>query len=344
MAASGPYVGKQRNSFFACEDLNAAGLYCGAACRKQTISWTGINITGYSNLSFTVMVAANNGDFVNPGPWENATFPSTHTDYLYIDYRIDGGPYINLLGFGSDGAGTKRIRQDINFLIDSIGEGSYLTKTFQDFSAPIGGTGSTLELRAKFLTEDPAEEFALDSLRILGTVLPFNNLQLNAQIQGQQIDLSWNGELATAPDYFVVRRSAHGDVFTELATVQASGAANYTWVDQSPLGGTSYYEVTAFDAVGNTIATEGRWVTRTDGSVGYFVTTMSEGILNVGITGEVVAGSVLNVVNPLGQVVQSFPVETAGAFQFDITNLESGFYWVTLTGAGRTREAVFLQK
>src|SRR5690606_31052500 len=128
--------------FWAGEDHD--GTF-GAGNELQTITWTGIDISGKSNISFKGLFAANN---LNDA-FENAEIGFSHTDYVLVEYEIDGGGIQKLIEFRTnDPTGVDRaFYDDTDF--DGIGDGVMLTNTFNEFTKTIPVTGSTITLRLK---------------------------------------------------------------------------------------------------------------------------------------------------------------------------------------------------
>jgi|GEM_PF-2832432 len=152
---SGLYTGFQGSKFWAGEDFDGFGMN-----QELQIEWTNINIAGKSGLSFSGLFAAHNGS----NAWENLAYASSHSDYITVEYAINGGVYQNLVQFMGNNSVDKRLARDADF--DGLGEGALLSKTFQEFSQAIPGTGNTLSIRIRCFSNDPAEEFAWDNFRL----------------------------------------------------------------------------------------------------------------------------------------------------------------------------------
>ena len=169
-SASGGFLLPQGNKFWAGEnhdDLTGAPL---AGTEEQQIDWTGINIAGKTGLTFKGHFAANN----TSAAFDNINFGSTHTDYILVEYRIDGGSYLPLLSFYSNNGITSGINNRSLALDtdnDNIGNGTILNTTFQDFEKSIPSTGNTLDLRVRAHTNANNEEWAMDNIRLLDATL-----------------------------------------------------------------------------------------------------------------------------------------------------------------------------
>ena len=149
-----PYSGFD-GYFMAGMDLDAEG-----AELPIIVDWTGIDITGQTDLAFS-------GDFAEtfelPGDIDAA-------DYIRVQYQIDGGGYQELLWFsGADFSSTSGpyngiFREDTDF--DGVGDGTALGDAAQTFEKPIAGSGTTLDLRLMVLVEAGDEDFGVDNFTI----------------------------------------------------------------------------------------------------------------------------------------------------------------------------------
>ncbi len=125
-----------------------------------TLDWTGISIAGLSNLEFSGLFAE---AFDSPGDIDEA-------DFIEVSYQIDGGGYQRILRFtGADFSSTGGpfngiFRQDLDFV--GPGEGAALGDIAAMFTAPIPGSGTTLDLRLSVSVNAGDEDFAVDSFMI----------------------------------------------------------------------------------------------------------------------------------------------------------------------------------
>ncbi len=159
------YQNAQGSKFWAGEDTDRARTGVADANDKvQQIEWTGINISGKSGLSFKGLFAANRNQ-----AWQNPTFGVTY-DFLIVEYKIDAGSWTRAGGFNGDASATNAgyLREDTDG--NNFGDGTYLSKTFQEFSWAIAGTGTTLSLRFRVSADAAAaQEFAIDNFRLLNS-------------------------------------------------------------------------------------------------------------------------------------------------------------------------------
>ncbi|PXY42906.1 cadherin repeat domain-containing protein, partial [Flavobacterium hydrophilum] len=162
------YQGKEGTKFWAGEDLDRVGTGANNAADKiQNITWTGINITGKSGLTFKGLFAANSGH-----DWQDITaFPATY-DFMEVEYRINNGAWTLAGGIypessASGGFAQKRLRVDTGTILDKVGDGEYISRTFKEIEWNITGTGNTLDLRFRVSADaGTTQEFAIDNFRL----------------------------------------------------------------------------------------------------------------------------------------------------------------------------------
>ncbi|MBS1637618.1 MAG: T9SS type A sorting domain-containing protein [Bacteroidetes bacterium] len=86
----------------------------------------------------------------------------------------------------------------------------------------------------------------------IGYVLPIELTSFNAyKTMNDQVDLQWETASEKNNHYFTVERSDDGTTFREVGQVQGSGNSlirhNYTFTDEAPLPGVSYYRLRQTD-------------------------------------------------------------------------------------------------
>ena len=142
--------------YLAGMDLDGEG-----ATLPISVSWTGLDISGLTALSFSGQFAE---FFDSPGDIDAA-------DFILVEYQIDGGGYQNLIAFEgtnfSSGTNNGVFAEDTNF--DGTGDGTILTGTAQAFTKSIAGSGTTLDLRLTVSVNSGDEDFAVDTFQITGT-------------------------------------------------------------------------------------------------------------------------------------------------------------------------------
>ncbi|MBP6334162.1 MAG: T9SS type A sorting domain-containing protein [Bacteroidia bacterium] len=90
-----------------------------------------------------------------------------------------------------------------------------------------------------------------------GNPLPVELTNFSAKMRNYQVDLNWTTETEINNDYFTIERSADNINFSTLEQVSGSGNSstrhNYSFVDDRPLRGVSYYRLKQTDYDGTTV-------------------------------------------------------------------------------------------
>lgn len=90
---------------------------------------------------------------------------------------------------------------------------------------------------------------------IISVPLPIELKDFNLSCEPEVVNVSWTTATEANNDFFTVERSRDGIHFESLAVVDGSGTSStdkeYTWVDEKPLPGTSYYRLSQTDFNGN---------------------------------------------------------------------------------------------
>lgn len=116
--------------------------------QELEILWTGIPISGYSNIQFRGLFAAS-------GSLEE------NEDVLVLEYKINGtGNYVTGLELkrSEGGAGP--------WSVNGAGQVN-ITKTFQTITFSIPGTGNTIDLRLRVKIDDQGDEWAVDKFQLV---------------------------------------------------------------------------------------------------------------------------------------------------------------------------------
>ncbi|MFA6059876.1 MAG: T9SS type A sorting domain-containing protein [Taibaiella sp.] len=257
-----PFTGLQGSNYWAGEDHNVAGTGWAAAgtgandtLNELSITWTGIDISGKTNLSFKGLFAANS----TSQPWDNMNaclsgVATTNTDYIILQYRIDGGSYTNLIRFYNRGSATngtdKYLYEDTNN--NGCGDSAQLTNAFSEFTKNITGTGSLLDLQLLVYSEGTNEEWGVDNFRIFGSVpLPI----AISRFEGKSVPagnlLTWSG--TTSYTNFEIERSKDGVIFEHAGTVSANPQNQYSFLDENPFENRTFYRLVVPEDHGNNL-------------------------------------------------------------------------------------------
>jgi hypothetical protein len=123
------------------EDFDGDGF-----AATQTLTWTELNITGYTDLNFSVKLAATNG------------FDAS-SDEITLAVNIDGAGYVDITKF----------KNPSGFNAFPTNGTITLGLALQTITGNISGTGSSMDLRLTVSVNSGSEEFGIDDIVIDGT-------------------------------------------------------------------------------------------------------------------------------------------------------------------------------
>jgi len=93
--------------------------------------------------------------------------------------------------------------------------------------------------------------FGIWTLSGNGVTLPIELVSFNASANEDKVVLNWSTASEINNDHFTIKRSGDGKNFMPLAVIKGSGTKNspsqYSYIDNSPLFGRSYYQLTQTD-------------------------------------------------------------------------------------------------
>lgn len=152
---------EQGSYFFGGQDLDANDVGDDDPNISSDIgimTFPNIDISTFTDLQFSIFIAEDdNGTIEN---WDgNSQFK--------VEYSIDGGTLTEIFRIEAAGGTNTEPKVDTDF--DGIGDGTAITNAFQQFSANISGTGSSLELVITIShLSDGEEDIAFDEVKITG--------------------------------------------------------------------------------------------------------------------------------------------------------------------------------
>ena len=161
----------QDSSYWRAEDIDDIG---GGVVNPGVIEWTGIDISGRSELTFTGFFGADDGVLNGFKVFETA-------DFVTVEAQVDSNGFETILEFRGDNSGgavgNLRVDTDMN----GVGDGRELTTALANLGpALITGTGSLLTLRITVSSDIALKEIAFDQFALQAAPLPEVTLSLSA--------------------------------------------------------------------------------------------------------------------------------------------------------------------
>ncbi|HTH58182.1 MAG TPA: T9SS type A sorting domain-containing protein, partial [Cyclobacteriaceae bacterium] len=325
--SDGPSDGNQ--SFFTfCQtgsSLNYTGAYAITVGNGITLTING-NVTINGTLTISMVGSTSILHILSPYTLHvtNMTFSGSATaknivvdgpsGKIVVDNTLDfGGLSIDLDGAGSISAGS------------ITGAGNISCNG--DGNCPSTTAGSCSPSGSTFCTTG-------------GFVLPVELLYFKNDVSDESVTLSWATASELNFDYFSLERSSDGKVFEEIAQVKGNGTTNkahtYSYKDDNPLIGLSYYRLTSIDfdgyretftAVSASYRGPKRFTISPNPSDGSSIK------LNINFADET-NGQVI-VYNNMGSIMGTYPVTSNGSINFPQT-LTAGVYMARYTSTSFT--------
>jgi hypothetical protein len=323
---SGSYSSFEGSKFWAGEDIDFGPTCTNASISaNQFVTWSGINISGKTGLSFKGFFAANSS-FTNN--WEGSTF-GVSQDYLAVEYRIDGGAWTKAVAFYAGSTGQSQTLQ-LETTGDLVGDGASLTYAFSEFTANLVGTGTTLDLRLNvFANGSATEELAIDNFRLFETpactapVITANPPNRSICANGNTTFTS-SATGATAYQWQINT----GSGFTDISNggVYSNATTNILTITGATAGMNGYlYRCTAINGVASCF-TNSNSATLNISNI-----TASTGQNNVSCFGISNGSAAVSPTGGIGSYTYSW--SPSGGTNSIATNLAAGSYTVTITDA-----------
>lgn len=215
------YSGIEGTKFFAGEGHN---LSPASQTAHQNVTWTGINISGKTGLSFRGNFASGNG---LGNSWDLPP-NSTTADYVILEYRIDAGAWTSGIRFFASNTSIST-PLSLETTGDSLGEGVVVlgSAAFTEFTFNIAGTGTTLQLRLKAFSNATSEEWAMDNFRLFYTTsLPVTISSFSSFCEDVHEVVSWTSESESRFDHYELEYSNDLINFKTLAFIPAKGESS----------------------------------------------------------------------------------------------------------------------
>ncbi|MDX5394976.1 MAG: T9SS type A sorting domain-containing protein, partial [Hymenobacteraceae bacterium] len=179
------------------------------------------------------------------------------------------------------------------------------------------------------------------TIKLSATPLPVSLIAFTAKVAGTVVNLNWSTASEINNKHFVVERSQNGKEFVAVGTVKGNGTTNqahvYSFTDQEPLKGQSYYRLKQVD-------TDDKFEYSRVAAVKFMSEYSSLQVypnpakqeVNLSFEAKENQFVQLQVLNMQGQQVLQLPFEaTAGAneLKLQLEKLTPGMYLINVTGS-----------
>lgn len=332
-------------------DYNAAGVKI-----PYTLNITGAG-TGAGRVDFSTWETTTGDPDLNT-PWPTTVTHMLDAATATVDNSynvIDRFWFIDANGYTTRPAPTMTITY--NDAVNEIGNSNTLTEAnlvaqrFDDFnnawagspsmSSLFYGTANTAANTVGPFAVTPAEFFAAWTLSDNTALLPIELVKFEANCQGQgTVNIQWVTASENNNDYFTLYKSQDGYNFVEMATITGAGNSssplNYSFLDEAPYPGITYYklEQTDFDGTSKSFDV----IALECGSNGNYIVTQFEN-QNEELEVVIKAANTENyralLLDARGRIMGEQRVgvsEGQNVVRFNTTGLETGVYYVRFIG------------
>ncbi|OSZ77857.1 hypothetical protein CAP36_16000 [Chitinophagaceae bacterium IBVUCB2] len=199
---------------------------------------------------------------------------SSYTQYLRVekfDFNIPEGAIIKGIKVDIERSDPNQASSDYSIRIikegvisgtnKSTGLAFPLTDAYQTYGGPtdlwgetwgfknINGANFGVAISSQRNTASGTTAGQIDDIQVTvywGFVtLPVNLVSFTALKNNNKVNINWNTSSESNMDHFEVERSSDGNVFYSLTSVssQNRSVASYSYIDENPVAGTSYYRL-----------------------------------------------------------------------------------------------------
>ncbi|SEQ33044.1 T9SS type A sorting domain-containing protein [Neolewinella agarilytica] len=184
---------------------------------------------------------------------------------------------------------------------------------------------------------DPSDNLPVN----LSVLLPVSLSNLSASLTDKSVLVKWSTATESENDFFAVERSLDGQTFSEIGRVASEGTttevSNYSFMDENPANGTSYYRLRQVD-LGGTQAIYGPVAVSLTGlSVTAYPNPASQELFLAGLK-ENTTATVLDI---NGRVLQTAQVS---GNSLNVSQLKTGTYLLRLESETGTETLRFVRK
>lgn len=207
-----------------------------------------LDISSAANTEFTVTI------FIPSGVGIEASTTVGSIDIVDVEYSVDNGPFTILenvsgcLGNGHTVGNTPTNGASGGSCGDVISGPQTYTPTIS------GLNGNTLDIRVCVDVNSSSDDVHLQDVDVPtanAVILPVELLFFHAELLEKNVLLQWITASEENNSHFEVERSENGKAFKGIGVVKGAGTSlelqNYTFEDENPIDGTSYYRLRQVD-------------------------------------------------------------------------------------------------
>jgi len=255
---------------------------------------------------------------VNGGVIVRVYYSSTQNDPMTSDAWPGGSPPISSSWFKCSGHTAQSVVND-------------MTPTLLNNAVPITPTGSGTESGISYVEFTVTEFSTFVFVAKTGSLLPVDLLSFTARCHKQKVTLDWKTATEINNDFFTIDRSSDGKNWDMIGKVNGMGNSDrnqyYSFEDESPLTGKSYYRLKQTDFDGQD--TYFKIISTSCGGHGEFSISPNPSASGTfTITGPEQNSDVV-IMDALGKIIFETKIKE-GETTIDLSNHVSGIYMVSV--------------
>jgi hypothetical protein len=163
--------------------------------------------------------------------------------------------------------------------------------------------------------------------------LPVEWLSFEVKNKNSTADLNWSTASEKNNDYFTVEKSIDGKKWVSLTEMEGAGninsTSNYSWNDNNPAIGNSYYRIKQTDFDGKTDYSSIKSFSFENGAFTLYPNPATN-VINIKSESQIESAELI-VLNSFGQEITNKVYKTS-LTQLDISSLTTGFYTIVVNG------------
>ncbi|WP_157493975.1 T9SS type A sorting domain-containing protein [Fulvivirga imtechensis] len=254
----------------------------------------------------------------------------------YVDIETTGG---------SDYTYDLKLYYD-EALIGTLSSESDIRLSKDDGSGWISFASNTPNTTDNNVTVTGLSSFSTFTGSDIDNLLPVQLIYFNGSAIDEHVVLTWKTASELNNDHFLIERSKDGRSWSTLGKVTGSGTTSsikaYSFHDERPLAGRSYYRLKQIDFDGtyeysDIIAIENS--VNNVGIITLYPNPVNKGVLNIGFTTSDEKGILIEVLNHSGRILinKKAPATTgSNVVTLDISAFHPGLYLMRLTKENKT--------
>lgn len=223
----------------------------GVSNAEQVIDFDPVNTTGYSNIKLSFNLAA----FAT-----TSTQGLDATDYVSVFVSTDGANYYeqsqvkgaNNAYWEYTAVETASTVYNTTNVPDVFQPGNTAGNHNADGYSTVEITGlpaaTTVYVQIKLFNNNNAEIWVVDNVKMTGnSALPVEMSQFSVRNLGSKHLLEWTTAYEHNIASYTIERGKTANEFEQISTLKPMGAGGYSFIDENPFSGTTYYRIKTTD-------------------------------------------------------------------------------------------------